>query len=574
MSDTPLGFHCPVSSPQQNNPDNESLPDLIARQFGLITVEQADGFRLRPPAISRRVKSGEWAWVLPSVYRVTAAPTSARQTALAAALWAGSDALVSHSAAAALWEFDGVRAPKAELWVPHARNLRSPLVSVHRGTRLDRADRTEFDGIPITTVTRTLIDMAGRLEDHRLLAVTEDLIRRDLVDPRSAARTAQCLRATSGRPGGGRLEELLDQRGDGRPLESALEALAWPIIRRSGVPLPARQHWVTTTRGRYRLDFAWPGLKVALECEGWSHHGGRGGLGKRPCTSRRARRRGMAHPADHVGDLPRQPRSGRRMDPNDARERRLTDSLSRVFSSARTIRTVNPAAAASVGVAGAVFDLEPERHADRIVDFFGEVADEPGGAGDEHEAADARRRDAAVDERRAAGAGAVDRAGAGPTRPSCTSATSRRSRSCGPRRPASLGELVEARGARVLRPCARDGRARARARRLATGRDRARRRRRATRLVGLGARGLPSASARNWAVSPAGPRNTLPAPSNPAATAPCTDSGAPGVGEPGRQRARREAVVGERHEHRVEHAGLARRSARGGSPAGTRARSA
>ena len=322
-----------MSSPQQNNPDNESLPDLIARQFGLITVEQADGFRLRRPAISRRVKSGEWAWVLPSVYRVTAAPTSARQTALAASLWAGSDALVSHSAAAALWEFDGVRAPKAEIWVPLARTLRSPEVSVHRGKRLDRADRAELDGIPITTVARTLIDMAGRLEDHRLLAVTEDLIRRDLVAPDRLRARLHALRA-SGRPGGGRLEALLDQRGDGRPLESALEALAWPIIRRSGVPLPARQHWVTTTRGRYRLDFAWPGLKVALECEGWSHHGGRAAWGKDRAPSRRARRRGVAHPADHVGDLPWQPRSGRRMDPHDARERRLTDSLSRLFSSA------------------------------------------------------------------------------------------------------------------------------------------------------------------------------------------------------------------------------------------------
>ncbi len=150
---------------------------------------------------------------------------------------------------------------------------------MHRGKRLDRADRAELDGIPITTVARTLIDMAGRLEDHRLLAVTEDLIRRDLVAPDRLRARLHALRA-SGRPGGGRLEALLDQRGDGRPLESALEALAWPIIRRSGVPLPARQHWVTTTRGRYRLDFAWPGLKVALECEGWSHHGGRAAWGK------------------------------------------------------------------------------------------------------------------------------------------------------------------------------------------------------------------------------------------------------------------------------------------------------
>ena len=37
---------------------------------------------------------------------------------MAAVLWAGDDALVSHAAAAVLWEFDGVRAQKIELWVP------------------------------------------------------------------------------------------------------------------------------------------------------------------------------------------------------------------------------------------------------------------------------------------------------------------------------------------------------------------------------------------------------------------------------------------------------------------------
>jgi hypothetical protein len=268
-----------MSPVQRDDSYSESLPALITRQLGLISREQAAMFGLTRQSISRRVESGEWARVLPRVYRHTAASVSSRQTALAATLWAGAEALVSHGAAAALWEFDGVRAPKVELWVPQSRNVRSSQVSVHRGTRLDRADRATLEGIPITTVTRTLIDLSGRLEDHRLLAITEDLIRRDLTTPDRLRARLRALRA-SGRPGGGRLEDLLDQRGDGRPLESALEALAWPIIVASGVPLPSRQHWVTATRGRYRLDFAWPGLKVGLECEGWADHGGRAAWGK------------------------------------------------------------------------------------------------------------------------------------------------------------------------------------------------------------------------------------------------------------------------------------------------------
>jgi len=251
----------------------ESIHELIARQFGVITKEQAGALGVGASALSRRVASGELARVFPGIYRATVAAPTQRQFALAAALWAGDGALVSHGTAARLWEFEHGGSSRIELWLPSERNLRSDNAVVHRGTRLDRADRTVLDGIPITTPTRTLIDIAGRLEDHRLLAVLENLIRRDMVRPNRLATRLRALRR-SGRPGGGRLQLLLDQRGDGRPLESPLEALAWQLIIESGVRLPARQHWVTSTHGRYRLDFAWPDLELGLECDGYDGHGG------------------------------------------------------------------------------------------------------------------------------------------------------------------------------------------------------------------------------------------------------------------------------------------------------------
>jgi very-short-patch-repair endonuclease len=147
-------------------------------------------------------------------------------------------------------------------------------VTVHRGGRLDRADRTQLDAVPITTPVRTLIDIASRLEDDRLLAVTEDLIRRGLVRPDRLRARLDALRS-SGRVGGGRLADLLERRGDGRPLESALEALVWRIIVESGIRLPERQFWITAAGRRYRLDFAWPDLKLGIECDGQRYHDGR-----------------------------------------------------------------------------------------------------------------------------------------------------------------------------------------------------------------------------------------------------------------------------------------------------------
>jgi very-short-patch-repair endonuclease len=150
---------------------------------------------------------------------------------------------------------------------------------VHRGTRIDRADRTEIGPIPVTTPVRTVIDLAGRLEDHRLLAAMESVFRRNLGTPERLASRLVALRE-SGRPGAGRLEQLLAGRGDGRPLESTLESKIWLLLSASDLPRPARQHWVTTSGGRYRFDFAWPDHKLGLECDGWEHHGDREAFGK------------------------------------------------------------------------------------------------------------------------------------------------------------------------------------------------------------------------------------------------------------------------------------------------------
>ena len=251
------------------------LRELAAEQFGVFSQAQALHAGFLPPAITRRVTAGSWERVLPRVYRMVGVPPPDRQAPMAAALWAGDGAVVSHDSAGVLWGIEGVRARKTELWVPSPRSPRHDAVLAHRGTRIDRADRTMIGPIPVTTPVRTLIDLAGRLEDDRLLAAMESVFRRRLGTPDRLAARLAALR-DSGRPGAGRLEALLDCRGDGRPLESKL----WRLLTRSGLPLPARQHWVTTAGGRYRLDFAWPGCKLGLEADGWEHHGDRVAFGK------------------------------------------------------------------------------------------------------------------------------------------------------------------------------------------------------------------------------------------------------------------------------------------------------
>ena len=187
---------------------------------------------------------------------------------MAAALWGGDDALVSHAAAAVLWEFDGARAQKVELWVPTRA----------QGALGTRRGSSRYSG-SIGPIGRRSGRFRSRLRparsstwrvDSRIIgsSPSSKTSFAAISSVRIGSTHVSTRSRTSGRPGGGRLEALLDARGDGRPLESALETLAWPIICSSGVPLPVRQHWVVLPGGRYRLDFAWPDLKIGLECEG------------------------------------------------------------------------------------------------------------------------------------------------------------------------------------------------------------------------------------------------------------------------------------------------------------------
>ena len=145
---------------------------------------------------------------------------------------------------------------------------------MHRGERLDRADRTTLDGIPITTATRVLIDVAGLLPHEDLELALESAIRQGLTRPRLLAARLRSL-GGKGRSGSGALQAILDVRGEDPALESKLEARFSRLLLKAGFPRPERQHWVSLGARRYRLDFAWPDRRVAVECDGFSAHGGR-----------------------------------------------------------------------------------------------------------------------------------------------------------------------------------------------------------------------------------------------------------------------------------------------------------
>jgi len=145
-------------------------------------------------------------------------------------------------------------------------------IITHR-TYLTESAMAVCKGIPVTSIERTLLDLAGILRFGELARVLDEALRQRLTSIRKI-RLLLAEIGTRGRKHVGWLMKLLDERDDGKaPTESDLEKEVIPILHQSDLPTPERQVWLPGTRvGRVRFDFAYPDLKIALEADSWTWH--------------------------------------------------------------------------------------------------------------------------------------------------------------------------------------------------------------------------------------------------------------------------------------------------------------
>ncbi|MDQ4142825.1 MAG: type IV toxin-antitoxin system AbiEi family antitoxin domain-containing protein [Actinomycetota bacterium] len=254
--------------------DPETLcNELASRQRGIITRDQASKAGLSERVIQRLTKSGRWARMYPGVFLVGGAPDSWESRLTGATVGAGVGAAVSHRAAARWLGLEGFDEDIVEITC--GRCLRWPGVTVHRGPPLDRRDVMSARGLPITTATRTLCDIALLVSLPRLESALDNALLRGLTSvdylERRLAEHGQTRRGTAP------LKRLLDSRQPGRaPTESELEReFLRAVISRFDLPPPASQVRVLAGATESRLDFAYPNLHLAIEVLGWRFHLGR-----------------------------------------------------------------------------------------------------------------------------------------------------------------------------------------------------------------------------------------------------------------------------------------------------------
>jgi very-short-patch-repair endonuclease len=229
---------------------------------------------LSPDALKRFLVDGSWSRILPHTFSLwTPRPAAERwrQLVMAGALWLGKSSAASHRAGAAVWELDGISKAPVELTTASRRRSTTFLIVVHNVTSLRSEDISYRQGLPVTCVPRTLVDLASVERPEILDMAFEDAIRRRLV--RVDEIEAAMNRMRPSQPGRKALRLILE-RYPGVPTDSALETMAWRLFRKAPFPPPVRQYEVRDAAGNFvaRADFAFPDAQIAVEADGVEFH--------------------------------------------------------------------------------------------------------------------------------------------------------------------------------------------------------------------------------------------------------------------------------------------------------------
>ena len=222
-------------------------------------------------AIYRRERAGRLFRVHHGVYALVPRRLLSREGRwLAAVLACGDGAALSHRSAAHLHELRATTRGAIDVIVAGRTAHRHPGIDLHRSVNLEHAiDVTAVRGIPVTTVARTLLDLAAVVPRHRLARA---LHQADLLRALDVHEVAQQLQRNPHAPGAARLRAELDLPTElnDSPLEDRFLA-AW---RATGGPEPERRPYVDPGDGGIPLrpDFVWRDARVAVETDGRGTH--------------------------------------------------------------------------------------------------------------------------------------------------------------------------------------------------------------------------------------------------------------------------------------------------------------
>jgi len=247
------------------------IGELAERQHGVVARWQLEPLGVGKGSIEKRVRMGRLYRLHRGVFAVGHRALSREARWMAAVLACGPGAVLSHRSAAALWRMRDPGSHAIEVTTPRKSRSRG---AIQRHFAVLPADEVTIErGIPVTTVPRTLFDLAAvssadvvehALRQSEYLRLHDRLSLSDLLDRyprrRGSPIVRECLRRRAEMPAG--------------RARSWLEREFLPFLRHHGLPRPQLNVWLQVGGKTIQVDCLWPG-RVVVELDGFAAHGTR-----------------------------------------------------------------------------------------------------------------------------------------------------------------------------------------------------------------------------------------------------------------------------------------------------------
>jgi very-short-patch-repair endonuclease len=243
---------------------------VAANQTGVITLGQLKECGLGPGAVQVRVAAGRLQRLWRGVYAFGHSELRLEGRLLGAVVACGPSAVLSIRSAADRWGILATARRAIDVTVAtRGGRPRRPGIDLHCVRRLDERDITRLDGIPITTVPRTLIDLCSAVPDRMIERALDQSYVLQLITPDSIE---DALERAAGRRTAPLRRLLAVERRAQTLTRSELEEAFLALCRRGGIPDPE----VNVHLHGYEVDFLWRKQRRVVEVDGYACHSMRG----------------------------------------------------------------------------------------------------------------------------------------------------------------------------------------------------------------------------------------------------------------------------------------------------------
>jgi predicted transcriptional regulator of viral defense system len=242
------------------------LAELATRQHGVVSTRQLAALGYTRSSASKANGVGRLHRIHRGVYRVGHTDLSWEGRCMAAVL-ASYPSVASHWSAAWIWGLLTRRPGTLHVTCPNSRRAKRPFVT--HTADLPAVDRRTRDGIPVTSLARTILDISVGARPKTIARYIE---RADEAKTFDLREMRALLDLCKGHQGAASVRATLDAyRPERQFTRSELERRFLQLVRDSGLPEPAMNHFVAG----HELDAYWEDSRFAVELDAYSTHGSR-----------------------------------------------------------------------------------------------------------------------------------------------------------------------------------------------------------------------------------------------------------------------------------------------------------